>query len=341
MRYVYSEAHLKHRPEHFFSAGSFSEHPESPERATAIAAALKQEGHEEVAPESYGPGPRAAVHAPDYLEFLATIHERWSAFDLESNEVMPNAHPGRHMNSHPTGVVGQAGYYLYDMASPIGANTWEAACVSADVALHATRLVLDGADVCFALTRPPGHHALADMGGGFCYLNNLAIAAQYALAGMARVATLDVDVHHGNGTQGIFYERADVLTISLHCDPSNFYPYFSGYAHERGEGAGRGLNLNLPQTRGAGDDEFLASLERALSVLRSFAPEALFVALGVDGYEGDPFKGLRLTTEGFARIARAIAGLGLPTVIVQEGGYNTDDLGANVVSFLAGFEAGR
>ncbi len=203
--------------------------------------------------------------------------------------------------------------------------------------MHAARLVRDGADAAYALCRPPGHHAYADMAGGFCFLNNTAIAAQDLVATGRRVAILDVDVHHGNGTQGIFYRRADVLTVSLHADPLRFYPFFWGYAAERGEGEGLGANLNIPLPRGTGDAAYLEALARAMRRIRAFAPDALVVALGLDAHEGDPFKGLAITTGGFGRIGAAVRGLGLPTVLVQEGGYLSDDLGANLAAFLQGF----
>lgn len=340
MHVVFSPDHARHRPETYFRAGGFVPHPEKPERAEAIVAELRRAGFAVEPPHDYGPAPRAAVHAPDYLEFLDSAHRRWRAMGAPSAEVVPNIHPGRHMQSLPKGLVGQVGWYTTDMSSPIGPDTFAAAAASANVALHAAERVLGGAPAAYALCRPPGHHAFADMCGGFCFLNNIAIAAEYAVRRGRRPAILDVDVHHGNGTQGIFYRRRDVFTVSLHCDPSDFYPFFSGHAHERGEGEGRGANLNLPLARGTGDNAYLESLAEGLATLRAFAPDILFVALGLDGYEGDPFAGFRITTAGFGRIARAIGELGLPTVLVQEGGYNCDDLGRNVRSFLEGFAAG-
>lgn len=189
----------------------------------------------------------------------------------------------------------------------------------------------------YALCRPPGHHAFADVAGGFCFINNSAVAAQVLRKNAACVAILDVDLHHGNGTQGIFYARSDVLTVSLHADPVRFYPFFWGHADERGEGAGLGYNLNLPLPRKSGDAAFLEALGTAFRRIRAFAPEALVVALGLDAFEGDPFGGLSVTTPGFSRIGEAIAGLGLPTVIVQEGGYLCEALGDNLTAFLTGF----
>src|SRR5690606_8378309 len=181
--------------------------------------------------------------------------------------------------------------------------------------------------------------AYADMAGGFCYLNNTAIAAQHLRRRWARVAVVDVDLHHGNGTQGIFYERSDVLTVSVHAEPSAFYPFFWGYAEERGAGAGEGANLNLPLALGSGDSTFLAALDRGIAAVRGFGAEALVVALGLDAFEGDPLAGLAVTRAGFGEIARRLAALGLPSVLVQEGGYPDAALGADLTAFLGGVEA--
>lgn len=344
MKIVYSPDHAKHDPQTYFKGGAFHEPQEVPGRAEALVTGLREAGHDVIAPEEFGPGPRAAVHSPGYLQFLETISTRWREEGMDSKEVMPNIHPGRHMAGMPTGIVGEVGYYTTDMSAPIGPETWEAAVASNNVALTATEYVLDNltlANAAYALCRPPGHHAYKDQAGGFCFLNNIAIAAEFARRRVNRVAILDVDVHHGNGTQGIFYDRADVFTISLHCDPSDFYPFFAGYEQERGTGSGEGFNLNLPLPKGSGDNAFLARLEEALAALRAYAPDVLFVALGLDAFEGDPFAGLGVTTEGFGAIGANIGFLGFPTVLVQEGGYNRDHLGANITSFIAGFEGHR
>jgi acetoin utilization deacetylase AcuC-like enzyme len=301
-------------------------------------------GHEIVAPQPCGPGPAAQVHTPEYLEFLQTIVPRWRRIDGASAEVIPNIHPngrgGDGPGGYPRSAVGQAGWHMADTACPIAEGTWESALASAETAVHAARLVLGGERAAYALCRPPGHHAFADMAGGFCFLNNAAIAAQHLRdRGADRVAILDVDLHHGNGTQGIFWARGDVLTVSLHADPARFYPFFWGHAEERGTGAGLGANLNLPLPRGTDDDAYLAALDRAFGRIRAFAPDALVVALGLDAFEGDPLAGLAVTTAGFGRIAAALAGQGLPTVLVQEGGYLCDALGANLAAVLDGFEA--
>jgi acetoin utilization deacetylase AcuC-like enzyme len=340
MQVVHSDAHRQHHPAHFLVRGVQAASPEVPERAERLAAAARADGHAFRAPESHGLGPIAAVHAPDYLNHLATIVARWPHPPGGQVEVIPNVHPQvRSGATYPTGPVGQAGWHQADTACPIGPGTWPAARASADIAVSAASLVHAGAPVAYALCRPPGHHAYADMAGGFCFLNNCAIAAQWLRThGHPRVAILDVDVHHGNGTQEIFYARPDVLTVSLHADPANFYPFFWGHAHERGIGDGSGFNLNLPIAHGTTDAGVLSGLDAALDRVRLFAPTVLVVALGLDAHAGDPLHALALSTEGFAEMARRIAGLGLPAVLVQEGGYLQDALGANLASFLRGYE---
>jgi acetoin utilization deacetylase AcuC-like enzyme len=230
---------------------------------------------------------------------------------------------------------------MSDAAAPISDGTWNSVCWSAWTAVHAAGLILEGEQSAYALCRPPGHHAFSDMAGGFCYLNNTAIGAQRLRGAHDRVAILDVDLHHGNGTQSIFYARDDVLTVSIHADPLRFYPFFWGYADEQGKGEGLGYNLNLPLQRGSGDAEFLLALDIAIERIRGFAPGALVIALGLDAFEGDPFGGLRISTSGFRVIAARIAsGLRVPTLIVQEGGYLCDELGENLSQFLQGFQDG-
>ena len=339
MKVVFSEQQRRHYPRHFLVSGAPQANPEKPERADALLAAVRGQGHEIVDPPDYGQAPRSAVHTPEYLQFLQNIYQRWRHIDGASEEVVPNIHPNGRAGGYPASAVGQAGYHMADTSCPISADTWGAVCASASTAVHAAALVLDQGGAVYALCRPPGHHAFTDMAGGFCYLNNSAIAAQYLRRRFDRVAILDVDLHHGNGTQGIFYHRNDVLTVSLHADPIRFYPFFWGYADERGEGEGLGYNLNIPLPRHTADDAYVEALERALVRIRNFAPDALVVALGLDAFEGDPLAGLSVSTNGFGRIAESVARLGLPTVLVQEGGYLDDALGGNLASFLDGFNS--
>lgn len=342
MKAVYSEAHQSHDPQFFLVRGVVKKTTEQPERAERLLKGLKSGGHSILPAQDFGPGPRARVHSPDYLAFLADGWEEWSALNDAGAEMIPNIHPMRgQATSYPTGIVGKLGWHTADTACPIGRGTFAAACAAANTAVTAADMVMQGEDTTYALCRPPGHHAYRDMAGGFCYLNNSAIAAEHLRQKYERVAILDVDVHHGNGTQGIFYERPDVFTVSIHADPSRYYPFFAGYAHERGAGIGLGANLNLPLPLGTGDDEYMAALDKALHAIQLFAPGALVVALGLDASEADPLAGLKVTTEGFRRVGGAIARLGLPTVLVQEGGYLTDILGVNLAAVLGGYEAAR
>lgn len=337
MKFVFSARQLEHAPKVFISSGAEHPNPEVPERATRLREAARAFGLVEVAPADYGRDALLAAHSERFLKFLENIYRRWQYIDGASRYVMPNVHPDRRDGGYPASAVGQAGFHFYDGSCPVDVTTWDSACWSANSALHAAELVLAGENACYALSRPPGHHAGLDLVGGFCYLNNTALAASALRRSHQRVAVLDIDVHHGNGTQNIFYERDDVLTVSLHADPQRFYPFFWGYADERGAGAGEGRNINIPLLRGSGDDDYLRALDGALASIADFRPGAIVVALGLDAHESDPFQGLRLTTAGFERVAAAIAGLGLPAVLVQEGGYLSDDLGATLWAFLNGF----
>jgi len=336
---VYSGLEARHAPAAFLVRGQMEASPETPARGAALLAAVRRRGDRIVAPDDSGLGPVSAVHAADYLDFLESAWREWRKVG-GAPEVIPNVHPARGLASMPSGIVGRAGFHQADTACPIGEHTWVAALSAAQCAAHAARLVHAGEPVAYALSRPPGHHAFSDMAGGFCYLNNTAIAAEVLARQGLRVAILDVDVHHGNGTQAIFYRRRDVLHVSIHRDPGHYYPYFWGYGHERGEADGVGFNLNLPQPPGTGDDAYGVALEDAKGAIRRFMPDALVVALGLDTFEGDPLQGMRITTGGFERIGASVAALGLPVVLVQEGGYPCPELGANLEHFLGGFEAG-
>lgn len=337
MKAFYAEEQKRHAPKAFLSSGAAQPNPEKPERVDRLLAGAKSAGCTIERPRNHGLGPVAAVHTPEYLDFLEHIYARWQRIEGASAEVIPNIHPIARSGSYPASAVGQAGYHMADTACPISGETWQSALWSAWSAVEAAEAVMAGAPAAYALCRPPGHHAFADVAGGFCFINNSAVAAQVLRKTASRVAILDVDLHHGNGTQGIFYARPDVLTVSLHADPVRFYPFFWGHADERGEGPGLGYNLNLPLQRKSADAAFLGALEVAFQRIRAFSPDALVVALGLDAFEGDPFGGLSVTTPGFSRIGEAIAKLGLPTVIVQEGGYLCDELGDNLTAFLTGF----
>ena len=339
MKVVFAAQQLAHYPQKYLSSGEPAANPEQPQRATHLLAAALNCGLVEEAPADHGDGVIAAVHTATYLHFLQNIYTRWSRIEGASSEVLPNVHPISRNDGYPKSAVGQVGYHVYDASCPISADTWNSARWSAMTAAHAARQVIAGERAIYALARPPGHHASQDLAGGFCYLNNSAIAAQQLLEKFSRVAVIDIDVHHGNGTQRIFYERSDVMTLSIHADPIRFYPFFWGYANEAGAGEGDGFNVNLPLPRGSDDRQYLKTLTMALDMIAAYSPQALVVALGLDAHEGDPFRGMRITTQGFGQIGAELGALGLPTVLVQEGGYLSDALGANLSSFLYGFQA--
>ena len=336
MKAFYHPDQRAHDPKHFLSSGAPQPNPEQPARVDALLGALERLGVPVDAPGDAGMGPLAAIHTSEYLRFLQTIYTRWQRIAGASAEVIPNIHPDRRTATYPKSAVGQAGYHQADTACPISAETWNSTYWSAQTAVAAADAVLAGERATYALCRPPGHHAFADLAGGFCFLNNTAIAAERCLKAGKRPAILDVDLHHGNGTQGIFYARGDVLTVSIHADPLRFYPFFWGHAHERGEGDGFGYNLNLPLPRGSGDVDYMRALDTALTQIAAFGADVIVVALGLDAYENDPLKGLAVTTPGFATMGAAIASRGLPVLLVQEGGYLSPELGANLTSFITG-----
>ncbi|WP_300442951.1 histone deacetylase family protein [uncultured Mameliella sp.] len=340
MKAVFDDRQWRHDPKHFMANGAIMPNPEQPRRIEVLKAAAEEAGCRFQPPQDAGLGPIAAVHTPEYLSFLENIYTRWRRIEGAGEEVIPNIHPASRTDGYPKSAVGQAGYHQADTACPIAEGTWEAAYWSAQSAITGADLIAGEDRAVYALSRPPGHHAFADLAGGFCFLNNSGIAAERLRAKGFRPAILDVDVHHGNGTQGMFYDRDDVLTVSIHADPARFYPFFWGHAQERGAGQGMGCNLNLPLARGTGDAEFLKTLDTALQRVRSFGTDALVVALGLDASIDDPFQGLAVTQDGFARIGAAIAATGLPVLFVQEGGYLSDTLGANLTKTLTGFQEG-
>lgn len=339
---VLSTQHQLHDCQHEFHRGRLVPCYEIPRRAEIILQAVKSaELGDIVEPDDFGMDPMMAVHDAAYLNFLQTAFEQWKAVHPEDTEVIPHTWCIRRMSQHvPDTIHGKVGFYSFDAGTPMVAGTWEAVRCGANTALTAARLLGKGEPAVFALSRPPGHHAGKDYYGGYCFLNNAAIAAQALRDGGAtRVAILDVDYHHGNGTQDIFYDRDDVLVVSLHATPADEYPYFLGYADERGEGAGVGCNLNYALPAGSLWREYLACLENALQNSEAASVDALVVSLGVDTWERDPLSTFQLTTNNLGGIGRIIGQLKLPTLFVMEGGYAVDELGTNVVSVLKGFES--
>ncbi|MBW6397063.1 histone deacetylase family protein [Roseomonas sp. HJA6] len=330
-----------HTPTFFLQRGQVRRNYEIPARAAALEAALHRMGLAPATPPPLPDGAMQTVHAPDYLDFLATAATEWAKLPEPGPEVVANIHPVPEMVAQGgrTGasIIARTGWYTADTACPIGPGSWAAIQGAAACALAAAAETAQGRTA-YALCRPPGHHAYAARAGGHCYVNNAALAAQALRdAGAARVATLDIDSHHGNGTQGIFWERGDVLTISIHGDPDNYYPWFVGRTAERGAGAGDGCNMNLPLAFGTGDEGWLDALRYAMAAIRDFKPDALVVPLGFDASEHEPLGALKVTEEGFARAGAMIGGLKIPTAITQEGGYNVEKIGGLLERFLTGW----
>jgi acetoin utilization deacetylase AcuC-like enzyme len=339
----FSEAHALHAPEYEFFRGERVACFESPSRAEFVRAALK--GHEIRAPHVDSRSVLAQVHTPRYLAFLETAWAQWIALDAANAGVQPfpSVWPVRTLRSdiEPNNFTARLGLYSMDNGSPMVAGTWAAAKAGADAAASAAHLLSGGTRAAFCATRPPGHHAGADFMGGYCFLNNAAVAAQ-ALRnqGCARVAILDVDYHHGNGTQSIFYDRADVLFLSVHGDPRTEYPFYLGHADETGSGLGAGFNLNLPLAAGTSAAQWFAALEMAVARVAQHSADALVISLGLDTFIDDPISKFVLTSDDFTRLGSHIKKLSLPTIFILEGGYAAAALGTNAVNVLAGFENG-
>jgi acetoin utilization deacetylase AcuC-like enzyme len=339
MKIYYSEAHRLHEPRfEIFDGGLRVPYLENPDRMDRILDALLQTDWAEITgPKDFGLDPIQAVHDEEYLNFLASAWTEWLATDArDKSTLLPSTFALRRYPQKPTGLLGRAGYYIMDLSACIVEGTYAAALSSANCALNAAEAVANGERSAFALCRPPGHHAGKDYAGGYCFINNAAVAANW-LAAKGRVALLDVDYHCGNGTQDIFYDRADVLTISLHADPNFEYPHFAGYAEETGSGAGLGFHRNFPLEKGTDDAHYLLALDEALALVRDYAPAYLVVSAGMDIYAADPLGTIQVTTEGIGEVGKRISALGLPTVILMEGGYNNEALGRNIVAFLSTF----
>ncbi|MFO0123687.1 MAG: histone deacetylase family protein [Inhella sp.] len=344
MRTVFTPLHALHAPATEFFRGERVPCFEKVDRARYVHEALVARGHRVDAPEVDSRAVLPQVHGERYLAFLESAWARWLALAPATPERQPcpPTRPIRTLRAdcEPAEFSAQVGVFCMDSGTPSCAGTWAAAQAGADAAATAARWVSQGERAAFVATRPPGHHAGPDFMGGYCFLNNAAVAAQALRnAGAARVAVLDVDYHHGNGTQAIFYERADVAFVSLHGDPRTEFPFFLGHADETGAGAGRGHNLNLPLPAGTDAQSWFQALAHGLAHIRQSHAQALVVSLGLDTFENDPISKFRLRSDDFLRLGERIAALGLPTVFVLEGGYAVDALGLNAVNVLEGFEA--
>ncbi|HSK24786.1 MAG TPA: histone deacetylase family protein [Egicoccus sp.] len=334
---VADDTHRRHDPPFELNAGQVVAPVwESPARHDRILAALGDAGHGVVTPEPFDDEALHAVHDPDMVAFLRDGYAAWRA--AGGPEVMiadTFRHPRMGGGGRPSAsVFAQLGWFCFDTATPLVAGSFAAGRAAVDIALTAASLVADGAPAAYGLTRPPGHHAGVDYFGGFCLFNHAAVAARWLTAG-GRVTVLDLDVHHGNGTQDIFWRAPDVQYVSLHGDPDHLYPFFTGFADEVGEGPGRGTTRNLPLGEGTGDDAYLDALQVAVEEIDRFAPTTLVVSLGLDTTAEDPIGSLALSPAAYPRIGRVLADLGLPTVVLQEGGYALDRLGPSAVGLLA------
>ncbi len=354
MQIVYTEHHTSHAPERALVEGRPLDSPEVPARAEIILRTL-QEAHlgGVIEPVDHGIEPIQAVHDAGYLEFLRTANAESADYFGRPGPVMPWTFASRHAARKPRGFLGLKGYYAIGWGTPILEGTWSAAYWSAQCALTAASLVGQGARAAYSLCRPPGHHAASELYGGYCYLNNAAIATRFLQTGLvepaaassagqeakskARVAILDVDYHHGNGTQIVFYSDPSVLFCSLHAHPDQEYPYYWGGAEEHGSGSGQGANCNWPLPVGTDDAAYLDALQEALATIRDFTPSYLVISVGFDTASGDPEGGFCLTNQAIAEVGRRIAALSLPTVIVQEGGYRLQTLGQHALAFLRPF----
>ncbi len=342
MQVVHTPLHARHDGAFELHRGALVPSFESPERVRIILRQLEQDGYAVLPPRDFPESALHRVHDAEFVEFLRTAHARWLA-DGRVGSMLPSGFPARGLrrDRRPSGINGAMGWYTFDASTPIVAGTWDAAFAAAQCALTAAALVAEGESAAFALCRPPGHHAGRAFYGGYCYLNNAALAAQYLRDhGHRRVAVLDVDYHHGNGTQEIFWERSDVLFVSLHATPDSEYPYFLGYADERGAGEGEGHTLNLPLPLGTRWREYRVALDIAFEAIARYAPDALVVSLGVDTFEADPISAFKLTGPDYRELGACLAAPGLPTVLIQEGGYAVAEIGVNVAGVLGAF-AGR
>jgi len=344
MKIFYNEHHPLHRGRHEMFRGALVPCFEVPARADYV---LQELQARKLGTILSAPDVELEVveriHAPRYLRFLSTAWDEWIALapDNAQRDALPSYWPIRTFRSDvlPASFPARMGLFSFDAGSPITSGTWTAARQGAACAVAGARLLLQGQRSAFVLTRPPGHHAGHDFFGGYCFLNNAAIAAQALRdGGLARVAVLDIDYHHGNGTQAMFYARSDVFFASVHGDPLTEYPYYLGYADERGDGDGVGCNLNLPLPRGTGFPRWREAHAEALRAIRGFGAEALVVSLGLDTFAGDPIAGFTLASDDYLRVGEDLAAAGLPTLFVFEGGYAVAEVGVNAANVLQGFE---
>ena len=334
---IFSDLQRTHKPEYIVRKGEHALSHDAPERIDSILSAISErELGSVIAPDDAGLEPIRAVHHEGMIQYLSTAYTQHSMDNEDSSPVLASYFPPPGQRRRPDCFEGQKGFYCTDMEVPIGKNTWDAAVASAHCAWTGAMRLRSGESCVYALCRPPGHHAGPDFLGGYCYLNNAAIAADTLRGNGERVAILDIDYHHGNGTQAIFFADPQVWYGSLHVDPDIAYPYFAGYVDETGIGEGEGANWNIPLPSGTSESQYISVLESLLERLDAFDPRWLVVSAGFDTYVRDPITTFQVTTSGFHEIGRRIHALDIPMLVVQEGGYHVPDLGLNVVAFLAG-----
>jgi len=340
MKIVTSNHHFKHAPDIELIPGNVGAIFEKPERAKIV--------HDNLLAAKIGPMIEPApfeeqsvlaVHTAAYYQFLCGAHDEWRKLQIDNNP-LPCVWPLHRMRPNkPDSFIARLGSFFFDGTAPITGGTAEAAKVASSIATTATDAVTAGDNAAFALCRPPGHHAGADYGGGYCFLNNAAIAAQRLLdSGASKVALLDVDYHHGNGTQDIFYSRPDVFFASVHGDPVDEFPYYTGYADETGSHKGEGFNLNIPLAKGSNFEQWQSAVLHCTKRITDYKADALVVSLGLDTFKDDPISFFTLETGNYLKVGQLLASLKLPTVLVFEGGYAVDDLGKNTANVLLGFE---
>lgn len=333
MKAIFDERQLKHNPQRYFRRGAYIPHPEQPERAVLLRDMLLRNGFDIEAPKDHGLAPILAVHDPDYVAFWKDAYDRWCA-EAGDAEPIPTYHPGHRPGRVPASIFGQLGWYATDTSVPLTQGTYEAVYWSAQTAIETAQRVLDGDRMAYGLCRPPGHHALKNGANGFCFFNNAAIAAKALQKRFSKVAVFDIDTHTGNGTLDIFYDQADIFVCSLHVDPAHYPTFYLGYADETGEGAGYGTSLNLLLSPGAGEAVILERFHEGITALETWGAEALVISLGFDMARDDPLSVVGMTGNGFETMARSIVRMGLPTALIQEGGYLGPSLSGNAERYL-------
>lgn len=340
MKIYFHPNQLLHNPKSYFSRGKMRAPQEKPERMHEITTALERNQYAISQPNDFGIDPLVKAHTLGFIDFLKNAYQEWQSLDEDwGDEVMSNIF----VSDGPSevGILAKAAKYLADGSCPIGQGTWESIYWSAQTALACADDLLNNKRLSLGLTRPAGHHARKHRAGGFCYVNNAAVIAEYLIEqseNFKKIAIFDTDMHHGQGVQEIFYERNDILYASVHGDTTNFYPVVAGFPNEKGKGNGYGYNLNLPMPHGSSRDVFFDRVEQAISYIEVYNPDVLIHILGFDVYYQDPQAKCHLETKDFEYLAQRILALGIPTIILVEGGYCIERLGDNMMSFMKGLK---